>query len=88
MNVSISAELLVRPIAAPTPSHASAESDGPPYVTNDTVTLSQAAQVNNLHEQGQRPSQIAQYLGLSLAVINLDLGVAGSVTSIPLTPLT
>jgi hypothetical protein len=85
MNVSISGELLVQPIAAPTPSHASAVSDRPPSATNDTVTLSQTAQINNLYGQGHSPSQIAQYLGLSLAVINLDLGVAGSVTSTPLT---
>jgi DNA-binding NarL/FixJ family response regulator len=40
-----------------------------------TVSLSQAAQVNQLSAQGQTPSEIASGLGISLANVNVDLGV-------------
>jgi hypothetical protein len=49
---------------------------------SDSVTLSQSAQVSQLNHQGQSPSQIAQSLGITVSLVNLDLGiVATSVVS-------
>ena len=55
-----------------------------PESSGDTVTLSQSAQVIQLSQQGQSPSQIAAELGIPVSTVNSDLGVtAAAVTSAP-----
>jgi|GEM_PF-3962814 len=44
--------------------------------TGDTIKLSQAAQIHQLKQQGQGPSQIASSLGVTVAVVDGYLGVA------------
>jgi DNA-binding CsgD family transcriptional regulator len=89
MALSISGSLSVQPSiahqlaqvsgAAPVPRHSSQQT--PAY----TVKLSQAAQVNQLSAQGQTPSEIASGLGISLANVNVDLGVvAAKIASAPI----
>lgn len=45
---------------------------------SDTVTLSQSAQVSQLHEQGQNPSEIAENLGIPVSTVDSDLGIAAA----------
>jgi DNA-binding NarL/FixJ family response regulator len=61
---------------APTP----APRDAPPApeLASDTVKLSQSQQVYQLYKQGQRVSQIATSLNLSVSVVNNYLGISGS----------
>ena len=54
----------------------------PSQSSTDTVTLSQAAQVHQLNVQGQSASQIAATLGITVATVDADLGVAANATSI------
>jgi uncharacterized protein YggE len=42
----------------------------------DTVKLSQSAQIHAMKQQGQRASQIASSLGVSVASVNSILGIA------------
>jgi DNA-binding NarL/FixJ family response regulator len=50
----------------------------------DTVTLSQSAQIIQLSQQGQSPSQIAGELGIPISTVNSDLdGAAAIVTPAP-----
>jgi hypothetical protein len=55
----------------------------PPHVNspNDTVTLSQTAQVNQLNGLGESVSLIAQTLGVPVAVVDLDLGIVATQTA-------
>jgi len=89
MALSISDALSVQPLTAkrtadfsvpaPVPAHNSPQT--PAY----TVTLSQAAQASQLSAQGQTPSAIASSLGISVANVNLDLGIiAAKIASTPI----
>jgi hypothetical protein len=50
----------------------------------DTVTLSQTSKVSQLNLQGATPTQIAEKLGISLANVDLDLGLV-TAESVPAT---
>ena len=50
---------------------------------NDTVKLSQSAQIHALRQQGQRASQIANSLGVSLSSVNSVLGIAVAKAAVP-----
>jgi hypothetical protein len=41
----------------------------------DTVDLSESAQVSQLNKDGQSPSRIAQSLGITLSLVDLDLAI-------------
>ncbi len=90
LSISISGITAVEPAAtqppfAPPPHPAPVQVAPPAQQTvGDTVTLSQAAQVGQLSAQGQSASSIAQSLGLSVTMVNLDLGIVAQVASIPL----
>jgi DNA-binding CsgD family transcriptional regulator len=53
-----------------------------PQSSGDTVTLTQSAQVSQLRAQGESASSIAQNLGVSVSVVNLDLGIVAQAASI------
>jgi DNA-binding CsgD family transcriptional regulator len=56
----------------------------PPQPSGDTVTLSESAQVSQLNMQGQSSTEIAEALGISVSIVDSDLGiVAANVTSSP-----
>jgi len=87
MSTSISAVYSVpsafvrSPILAATP----ATTPGTPAVQipeEDTVTLSTSAQVDQLDQQGASPDQIAQSLGLSVDLVDLDLGIVSATPSV------
>jgi len=47
----------------------------------DTVTFSTDTQVNQLNKSGASPAQIAQSLGISVDLVDLDLGIVPTITS-------
>lgn len=49
----------------------------------DTVTLSQAAQVGQLNVQGVTPAQIAEKLGIPISDVDIDLGIAATTQTVP-----
>lgn len=49
-----------------------------PQPSVDTVTLSESTQVIQLNQQGQSPSEIAEYLGISVSTVDSDLGIAAA----------
>jgi DNA-binding NarL/FixJ family response regulator len=83
MNVSISNSSSnsgsTQAVAA-TPSPANAQpsevSQPPAQAADDSVKLSQAAQVHLYKQQGQSPSQIATSLGISAATVDGYLNIA------------
>ena len=85
MTPSISSVLSVQP--ADTPAPAPAVTQQPPQTEpSDTVVLSQSAQVSQLHQQGQNPSEIAENLGIPVSSVDSDLGlVAATVAPRPTT---
>ena len=64
-----------QPSARPKPS-APPQASGQSQQSTDTVSLSQTAQVLQLSEQGQSPSQIAAELGIPVSTVNSDLETA------------
>jgi hypothetical protein len=84
MTLSISGTVPAQPASIPAPARAATKHAPQPQPSADTVTLSQSAQVSQLSAQGQSPSQIAQYLGIPVSTVDLDLGiVAANVASQP-----
>jgi hypothetical protein len=79
MSVSISNSSLTQ-AAAPTPSPTKAQPievlQQSAKAPDDSVKLSQAAQVHLYKQQGQSPSQIATNLGISAATVDGYLGIA------------
>ncbi len=79
MSLSIPSSLTVAALAPPNPSSTSAPARNPQPTTNTsayTVQLSEAQQVYQLYNQGQRVSQIASSLSLSQSVVNNYLGIS------------
>ena len=79
MTVSISSSSSPQPaVATYSPSESSpAESAPKPAATpEDSVKLSQAAQVHLMKQQGQALSQIAANLGIPVSAVNGYLGVS------------
>jgi hypothetical protein len=64
--------------AAPTAVRKDSEIPG-----GDTVTLSQAARVDQLSVLGATPAQIADNLGISLSTVNIDLGIVATTDTVP-----
>jgi len=60
---------------APEPNPAPVAPASPGFVLS-TVDLSDAAQALSLEEQGESPSEIAQALGTSVAIVDGYLGIA------------
>ena len=86
----ISGVTLTQPSAAPSISYLSTHSvpkpppPPPPPPPSDTVTLSQAAVVNQMSGMGETPEVIALSLAIPLSQVNLDLGVTSSpITTAP-----
>jgi hypothetical protein len=52
-----------------------------PPTEDDTVTLSQTAQVSQMNGMGDTPEIIAQSLGLPVSLVNLDLGIVVTPTT-------
>jgi hypothetical protein len=76
----VSAQLADTPARAPLATKQTPQ----PEPSADTVTLSQSAQVIQLNQQGQSPSQVAEDLGIPVSTVDSDLGiVATTVTSNP-----
>src|ERR1700678_4703669 len=77
MTPSISSVLSVQPAESPAP--APAVTQQPPQTEpSDTVVLSQSAQVSQLHQQGQNPSEIAENLGIPVSTVDSDLGIVAA----------
>jgi hypothetical protein len=70
-----------------TPSTPQAVEPAPQTFVLSTVTLSQTAQVLALQQQGQSPAEIAANLGIPVATVNSDLGIAVPVAAAALTPV-
>jgi hypothetical protein len=51
--------------------------------SSDKVTLSESAQVSQLNQQGENPSEIAKNLGITVALVDLDLGIVTTTSSTP-----
>jgi hypothetical protein len=83
MSISLSGvfpESSAMPSTVPTPSAVAPAIENP---DEDTVTLSQAAQVDHLNVQGATPAQIAANLGISLSTVDIDLGIAATTDTVP-----
>jgi hypothetical protein len=61
---------LASPYAAPTTAIVN-----PPQQPQDSVTLSESAQVSQLSTQGQSATEISQNLGIPVATVDSDLGI-------------
>jgi hypothetical protein len=91
MSISISGaysdpSTLVDPVVqATTPAATTPVIPASDTLDEDTVTLSQSAQVDQLNLQGASPTQIAEKLGISLANVDLDLGIVTAAESVPTT---
>jgi hypothetical protein len=83
MSVSVSGIYSVQPAVEPATVQASTRiaPQPSPQTSADTVTLSQAAQVNQMNLQGESPSQISQNLGIAVNTVDLDLGVVVAQTA-------
>jgi hypothetical protein len=77
MTPSISGTLSARPTDTPALAPAVTQ-QAPQTQPSDTVALSQSAQVSQLHEQGENPSEIAENLGIPLSTVDSDLGIAAA----------
>jgi DNA-binding CsgD family transcriptional regulator len=78
MTPSISGIGSAQPAYSPTPAPAAPRQAPQPEPSADTVTLSQSAQVIQLNQQGQIPSQIAANLGMPVSTVDSDLGIAAA----------
>ncbi|HVI07781.1 MAG TPA: hypothetical protein VND65_05755 [Candidatus Binatia bacterium] len=82
MSISISSLLPPTPFApANTASSAvqnAPQPPPPPRQAEDTIQLTQAEQVYQLYNQGQRVTQIANSLSLPVAAVNNYLGITNS----------
>jgi len=83
MSISISSSLGAAAVAATNSSAPSAAAQ-PTQQTQpqaDTVRLSESQQVYQLYNQGQRISQIAANLSLTVSAVNSYLGISDTATS-------
>jgi DNA-binding NarL/FixJ family response regulator len=81
MSNSISSSLATTPVNAANTSSNAAPAQRPqpaPKAAGDTVKLSDSQQVHQLYLQGQKVSQIAFSLNLSVDTVNNFLGISGS----------
>jgi DNA-binding NarL/FixJ family response regulator len=79
MSISISSSLPAAAVAATNSSVRSAAAQPTQPTTNtsaDTVRLSESQQVYQLYNQGQRISQIASNLSLTVSAVNSYLGIS------------
>jgi hypothetical protein len=76
MPLSISGTLSAQSTDAP--AQAATQQALQPQPSPDTVTLSQSAQVSQLHQQGQSPLQIAENLGIPVSTVDSDLGIVAA----------
>ena len=84
MTISVSGPFPSQP--AYTSSSAIGSPATPPFQelqTSDEVTISQSAQVKQLSQQGHTASQIAQTLGISVSLVDLELGIVSTSTQAP-----
>jgi DNA-binding NarL/FixJ family response regulator len=81
MSISISNSFSPASFAAANAVSNSASAQKTPQTTNepaDTVQLSQSQRVHQLYKQGQRVSQIASGLSLTVAAVNSYLGITNA----------
>jgi hypothetical protein len=81
MSISISSTLPVTPPAAANAAARPAPASSVQPTTNasaDTVRLAESQQVYQLYDQGQRVSQIAANLSLTVSAVNSYLDINGS----------
>ena len=89
MSDSISGIYSALPAVAPSfalpPAHH--EFQPAPESSDDTVTLSQAAQVSQLSGLGENATNIAQSLEIPVATVHLDVGIVAAQTTSKPTPV-
>jgi hypothetical protein len=78
MTPSISDTISAQSADTTAPAQPATQQAQQPQPPPDTVTLSQSAQVNQMHEQGQSALQIAENLGIPVSTVNSDLGIVGT----------
>ena len=79
MSIAISAAVAVQSEASTAvPSVKAAPKDQPVFVPPDHVNLTETQQVYQLYNQGQRVSQIASNLSLSVEAVNSYLNIANT----------
>lgn len=84
MTTSISGTISNQPAYTPAPAPAAPQPAPQPEPSADTVALSQSAQVIQLNQQGQSPSEIAANLAIPVSTVNTDLGItAATIASTP-----
>jgi DNA-binding NarL/FixJ family response regulator len=83
MTISISSSLPAAAVAATNSSAPSAAAQPTQQTQSqaDTVRLSESQQVYQLYNQGQRISQIAANLSLTVSAVNSYLGISDTTTS-------
>jgi DNA-binding NarL/FixJ family response regulator len=83
MSISISSSLPAAAVAATNSSaqSAAAQSTQQKQPQADTVRLSESQQVYQLYNQGQRISQIAANLSLTVSAVNSYLGISDTTKS-------
>ena len=72
---SISSTLSAGLAATPAPTTTATPQAPTTQLPQDTASVSQAAQISQMSQQGQSPSQIAASLGIPISSVNLDLGI-------------
>jgi DNA-binding CsgD family transcriptional regulator len=87
MTLSVSGVIPAQSAETPAPARSAIEQAPQPQPSEDTVAISESAQVSQLTTQGLSPSEIADTLGISVSNVDTDLGIiAASVTSNPTAP--
>jgi DNA-binding NarL/FixJ family response regulator len=82
MSISISSSLPAAAVAATNSSaQSTAQSTQQKQPQADTVRLSESQQVYQLYNQGQRISQIAANLSLTVSAVNSYLGISDTTKS-------
>jgi DNA-binding CsgD family transcriptional regulator len=87
MTLSVSGIVPAQPAQTLTPVRSAIAQAPQPQPSEDTVAISEAAQVSHLITQGLSPSEIADALGIPVSNVDSDLGIAAAkVTSGPTVP--
>lgn len=87
MTLSVAGIVPAQPVETPAPARTVIAQAPQPQPSEDTVALSESAQVSQLTTQGLIPSEIADALGIPVANVDSDLGiVAANVASNPTAP--
>ena len=87
MTLSVSGIVPAQPAETPTPARSAVKQAPQPQPSEDTVAISESAQVSQLITQGLSPAEIADTLGIPVSNVDSDLGiVAANVTSNPTAP--